>query len=81
MYKHLMNKSANVLVASRGDVILEYFGTIVEETDKTLKLENVNINYAALNYQKSLLGSAITVFKTNLAESTINKEYIISVNI
>ena len=78
MYKHLMNKSANVLVASRGDVILEYFGTIVEETDKTLKLENVNINYAALNYQKSLLGNGITVFKTNLAEATINKEYIIS---
>lgn len=80
MYKKLMNKPVNVLVASRGDVILEYFGTIVEETETTLKLENVNINYAALNYQKSLLGNGITVFKQNLRETIINKEYIISVN-
>ena len=80
MYKHLMNKSANVLVASRGDVFLEYFGTVVEETEKTLKLKNVNILYAAPQIQRNILGSGMAQFKNNLNEAVINKEYIIGIN-
>lgn len=80
MFKDYINKEVNVLVASRGDVFLEYFGTIVEETEKTLKLKNVNILYAAPQIQRNLMGTSIAQFKNNLDEATINKEYIIGIN-
>ena len=39
-FKEYKDQQVNVLVASRGDVFLEYFGTVVEETEKTLKLKD-----------------------------------------
>lgn len=81
MFKDYMNKQVNVLVASRGDVFLEYFGTVVEENGAILKLKNVNILYAAPQIQRNILGAGMAQFKNNLNEVTINKEYIISVNI
>ena len=80
MFKEYKDQQVNVLVASRGDVFLEYFGTVVEETEKTLKLKNVNILYAAPQIQKNILGSGMAQFKNNLNEAVINKEYIIGIN-
>lgn len=80
MYKDYLNKKVNVLVASRGDVFLEYFGEVVAETEKTLKLVNVTILYAAPQIQRSMLGTGFAEFKKNLNEATINKEYIIGIN-
>lgn len=80
MFKEYKDQQVNVLVASRGDVFLEYFGTLVEETEKTLKLKNVNILYAAPQMQKNIMGTGIAQFKTNLNEAVINKEYIIGIN-
>ena len=80
MFKEYKDQQVNVLVASRGDVFLEYFGTVVEETEKTLKLKNVNILYAAPQMQKNIMGTGIAQFKTNLNEAVINKEYIIGIN-
>jgi hypothetical protein len=80
MFKEYKDQQVNVLVASRGDVFLEYFGTVVEETEKTLKLKNVNILYAAPQIQRNILGSGMAQFKTNLNEAVINKEYIIGIN-
>jgi len=80
MFKDYINKEVNVLVASRGDVFLEYFGTVVEENEKTLKLKNVNILYAAPQIQRNLVGTSLAQFKQNLDESVINKEYIIGIN-
>ena len=77
MFKEYKDQQVNVLVASRGDVFLEYFGTVVEETEKTLKLKNVNILYAAPQMQRNIMGTGIAQFKTNLNEAVINKEYII----
>jgi hypothetical protein len=80
MFKEYKDQQVNVLVASRGDVFLEYFGTVVEETEKTLKLKNVNILYAAPQMQRNIMGTGIAQFKTNLNEAVINKEYIIGIN-
>ncbi len=80
MFKEYKDQQVNVLVASRGDVFLEYFGTVVEETEKTLKLKNVNILYAAPQIQRSLMGTGVAQFKNNLNEAVINKEYIIGIN-
>jgi hypothetical protein len=80
MFKEYKDQQVNVLVASRGDVFLEYFGTVVEETEKTLKLKNVNILYAAPQIQRNILGSGMAQFKNNLNEAVINKEYIIGIN-
>ena len=80
MFKDYLNKEVNVLVASRGDVFLEYFGIVIEETEKTLKLKNVNILYAAPQLQRNLLGTGVAQFKNNLNEAVINKEYIIGIN-
>ena len=80
MFKEYKDQQVNVLVASRGDVFLEYFGTVVEETEKTLKLKNVNILYAAPQIQKNIMGTSLAQFKQNLNEAVINKEYIIGIN-
>ena len=80
MFKEYKDQQVNVLVASRGDVFLEYFGTVVEETEKTLKLKNVNILYAAPQIQRNILGTGMAQFKQNLNEAVINKEYIIGIN-
>ena len=80
MFKEYKDQQVNVLVASRGDVFLEYFGTVVEETEKTLKLKNFNILYAAPQIQRNILGSGMAQFKNNLNEAVINKEYIIGIN-
>ena len=80
MFKEYKDKQVNVLVASRGDVFLEYFGTVVEETEKTLKLKNVNILYAAPQMQRNIMGTGVAQFKTNLNEAVVNKEYIIGIN-
>lgn len=78
MYKDLIGERVNVVVSSRGDTMLEYIGTLVSETDDTLELENTDISYLMLNFQKGIFGNNINKYKENVDKVIINKRYIIS---
>lgn len=80
MYNSFINKEVTVIVASRADSILEYNGLLCEENEKTIKLRNVSINLAMLNFQKNLFGSNMGDYYENIEEMIINKDYIISCN-
>lgn len=80
MYNSFINKEVTVIVASRADSILEYNGLLCEENEKTIKLKNVSINLAMLNFQKNLFGSNMGDYYENIEEMIINKDYIISCN-
>lgn len=80
MYKSLVGEKVTVIISSRGDHLLEYIGTLSSESDDTLELTNVNIQYLMLNFQKGMFGGNMNVYKTNVDKVIINKRYIISCN-
>ena len=78
MFKSLIGERVTVVISSKGDNILEYVGTLIDETDNTIELTNVDISYLMLNFQKGIFGGNINKYKTNLEKVIINKRYIIS---
>ena len=78
MYKELIGEKIAVVISSRGDNLLEYIGTLTNETDETIELSNVDISYLMLNFQKGIFGGNINKYKENLEKVIINKRYIIS---
>jgi len=78
MYKDLIGEKVTIVVSSKGDTMLEYIGTLVSETDDTLELENTDISYLMLNFQKGIFGNNINKYKENVDKVIINKRYIIS---
>ncbi len=80
MYKSLIGEKVTVIISSRGDHLLEYIGTLSSESDDSLELANVNIQYLMLNFQKGMFGGNMNVYKTNVDKVVINKRYIISCN-
>ena len=78
MYSDFINMNVTVLVATRGDIVFEYSGVMVSETENEIVLENVNIGQALASIQKSVFGGSITQYKSNLKRTIINKDYIIS---
>ena len=80
MYKSLIGEKVTVIISSRGDHLLEYIGTLSSESDDSLELTNVNIQYLMLNFQKGMFGGNMNVYKTNVDKVVINKRYVISCN-
>ena len=78
MYKELIGERVTIVVSSRGDNLLEYVGTLVSESNDTLELENVDIAYLMLNFQKGIFGGNINKYQENLSKVIINKRYVIS---
>ena len=78
MYRDLIGEKVTIVVSSKGDTMLEYIGTLVSETDDTLELENTDISYLMLNFQKGIFGNNINKYKENVDKVIINKRYIIS---
>ena len=78
MYKSLIGEEVTVIVSSRGDNLLEYVGKLVDEEDNTIVLQNVNIAYMMLNFQKGIFGGNINTYKENVDKVIINKRYVIS---
>ncbi len=78
MYKTLMGNIVNVIVGSRAEYLLEYTGKLVSESDTTIELSDVTINYMLPQFQKGIFGSGMTKFKENVPTIIINKRYIIS---
>lgn len=76
--RDLIGERITIVVASRGDNLLEYVGTLKEETEELVTLTNVDISYLMLNFQKGIFGGNINKYKSNLEKVVINKKYIIS---
>lgn len=80
MYKDLIGERVTVVVASRGDNVLEYSGVLAKETEYSIEMTNTDISYLMLNFQKGIFGGSISKYKENLDRVIINKRYIISCN-
>ena len=80
MFKDLIGKDVLVLVATRGEMVLEYTGVLISEGENTLKLENVSISTAILSFQRNMFGN-INSYKDNISEIIVNKEYVVSCNV
>ena len=78
MYKELINERVTVLVATRGDVVLEYEGTLVEENDTEIVLNDASIATMLMSVQVSMFGKNMTKYRENIDKIIINKKYIIS---
>ena len=81
MFKDLIGSRVTVVVASKGDTMLEYMGTLVSENDNSIELQNVDISYLMLNFQKGIFGGNINSYKQNLNKVVINKLFVISCNL
>ena len=80
MFNSMINCQVEVIVSSHAETILEYIGILVEDDNNFIKLKNVTINYAMLNFQKSIFGGNINSYRNNIKEVILNKNYIISCN-
>ena len=78
MYKDLINERVTVLVATRGDVVLEYEGTLTEENDTEIVLNDASIATMLMSVQVSMLGKNMTKYREDIDKIIINKKYIIS---
>ncbi len=78
MYKSLIGEIVTVVVASRGDLVLEYIGTLSSENEEALELKNVSISSLIFNFQKGLFGGNMYKYRENLEKVVINKSFIIS---
>lgn len=80
MFKNLIGEKVTVMISSRGDNVLEYYGTLISENEESIELSNVDISIMMLNYQKGLFGSNMNKYKEDVEKVIINKKYIISCN-
>lgn len=78
MYKDLINERVTVLVATRGDIVLEYEGTLTEENDTEIVLSDATIATMLMNVQRSVFGSNMNKYREDIDKVIINKKYIIS---
>ena len=77
MYKELIGKEVEVIVSSRGEMLLEYNGVLVDEDETSIKLKNVNISTAMLSFQKSMFGN-MNSYKNDVSEVIVSKSFIVS---
>ncbi len=80
MFKSFIGEQVTFIVSSRGNNLLEYIGTLLNETNDTIELANVNISHLVSSFQKGMFGDNITKYKENLDRVIISKQYIISCN-
>lgn len=80
MCKDLIGEKVTLMISSRGDNVLEFDGTLINETDDSVELANVDISIMMLNFQKGIFGSNMNKYRENVNKVFINKRYIISIN-
>lgn len=78
MYKDLINERVTVLVATRGDIVLEYEGTLTEENDTEIVLNDASIATMLMSVQVSVFGKNMNKYREDIDKVVINKKYIIS---
>lgn len=78
MYKDIINNEVTVLVATKGDTVLEYNGILVSENDTEIELKDATICTMLLNLQRNMFGTNMTKYKEDIDRVIINKKYIIS---
>ena len=78
MFSSLLGERVTVVVASRGDQILEYVGVLEKEVDEAITLSDVDISYLMLSFQKGIFGGDMNKYKEGLEKVIINKRHIIS---
>lgn len=78
MYKELLGKNVTILVATKGDIVLEYNGTLLSESENELELVNASIGTMLMNVQRSVFGSNMNKYREDTEKVIINKKYIIS---
>ena len=78
MYKDLINERVTVLVATKGDVVLEYEGTLTEENNTEIVLVDATIATMLMSVQVSMFGKNMTKYREDIDKIIINKKYIIS---
>lgn len=78
MFKNLIGEKVTVLTSTRGDYVLEYYGTIISENEESVELSNVDMSLMMLNFQKGIFGGNINKYKEDVDKVVINKKYIIS---
>ena len=78
MYKDLINERVTVLVATRGDIVLEYEGILTEENDTEIVLNDASIATMLMSVQVSMFGKNMTKYREDIDKIIINKKYIIS---
>ena len=78
MYKDLINERVTVLVATKGDVVLEYEGILTEENDTEIVLNDASIATMLMSVQVSMFGKNMTKYREDIDKIIINKKYIIS---
>lgn len=77
MYKDFVGSKVIVIVATKGEKTLEYTGKLVADNEKTIELENVNIDGLVYSSQKGMFGN-IAQYKVDVKKAIINKEYIVA---
>ena len=80
MFSSLLGERVTVVVASRGDQILEYVGVLEKEIEDAITLSDVDISYLMLSFQKGIFGRDMNKYKEGLEKVIINKRHIISCN-
>ena len=78
MYKDLINEEVTILVATKGDIVLEYNGTLVLEIDNEIELKDATISTMLMNVQRSVFGSNMTKYREDIDKVVVNKKFIIS---
>lgn len=81
MFRNLIGEKVNILTSTRGEYVLEYFGTVLSENEEAVELANVDISIMMLNFQKGIFGGNMNKYKEAVKKVVINKKYIISCNI
>ena len=77
MYKDFVGSKVVAIVTTKGEKTLEYTGKLVADNEKTIELENVNIDGLVYSGQKGMFGN-ITQYKADVKKAIINKEYIVA---
>lgn len=77
MYKDFVGSKVIAIVATKGEKTLEYTGKLVADNEKTIELENVNIDGLVYSSQKGMFGN-IAQYKVDVKKAIINKEYIVA---
>lgn len=78
MYKDLINEEITILVATKGEIVLEYTGVLTRENENEIELSNATIATMLMNVQRSVFGSNMNKYREDIDKVIINKKYIIS---
>ena len=78
MFKSMIGERVTVVVASRGDNLLEYVGFLSSESEDAIELTDVDVAYLAVSIQRAFGAANMGKYKDNLNKVIINKRYVIS---